>query len=144
MRLEKRIIFVTMWHIETTGKLVQPGVVFSARTKAKRVRYESLHRKVAPSKRGRGVVTPKLRASCALVPKRCRETGRNMYHVNEQAGEDIHVRAQKRRPAYRTDQLCWRTTTAPAIANENTSVVRRLKLDMGSKGQNRCRRKGNN
>ncbi|GMU74496.1 MAG: hypothetical protein AMXMBFR44_6920 [Candidatus Campbellbacteria bacterium] len=57
--------------------------------------YEILHRKVEPSKKGRGVVTPKLRAFCKMVPKRCRETGMNMYYVNEQAGEAIHMRVLK-------------------------------------------------
>ena len=57
--------------------------------------YEVLHRKVEPSSTGRNLITPKLRAFCTLVPKFCEMTGRNMYHVNEQAGEAIHVRCQK-------------------------------------------------
>ena len=53
--------------------------------------YEILHRKVEPSKKGRGVVTPKLRAFCTTVPKSCKETGMSMYYVNEQAAEAIHM-----------------------------------------------------
>ena len=53
--------------------------------------YKILHRKVEPSKKGRGVVTPNLRAFCTMVPKRCRETCMNMYYENEQACEAIHM-----------------------------------------------------
>ena len=57
--------------------------------------YEVLHRKVEPSNTGRSLITPALRAFCTLVPKFCKMTGKNMYPVNEQAGEAIHVRCQK-------------------------------------------------
>ena len=61
------------------------------RLEKKLEKYKILLRKVEPSKKGRGVVTPKLRAFCTMAPRRCREVGMVMYYVNEQAAEAIHM-----------------------------------------------------
>jgi len=56
--------------------------------------YVPLHRAVEPGETGRKLVTPKLYSFLTFVPERCRKTGVNYYHANEQAGEAIHVKAQ--------------------------------------------------